>query len=80
MPREVGNKSMTWTIQRPKCDGWYWVRNAATEGWEGDPEPHVVRIYGFTDGQPTVTFPSEEDCSDLAAVDAEWCGPLEVPQ
>jgi hypothetical protein len=24
---------MTWTIQTPTRDGWYWIRNAASEGW-----------------------------------------------
>ena len=62
---------MTWTLQRPIRDGWYWVRNAALEGREGDPEPRVVQIYGFADGEPTVTIPSEENCSDLADIDAE---------
>ena len=70
---------MTWTIKPPTRDGWYWIRNAALEGWEGEPESRVVQVYGFGDGEPTVTIPSEEDCSDLADVNAEWCGPLEVP-
>ncbi len=70
---------MNWTIQKPSRDGWYWIRNAASEGWETMVEPQVVHVYGFADGQPTVTLPSEEMCSDLSDIDAEWAGPLEVP-
>ena len=75
----AGVAMMTWTIQRSKCDGWYWIRNAATEGWEPIAGPHVVQVYGCVDRSPTVTFPSEEHCSDLVDIDAEWFGPLEVP-
>lgn len=69
-----------WTREKPTQDGWYWGRNASLEGWEGVPEPRVVQVYGFSDGEPTVTIPSEENCSDLADVNAEWAGPLEVPR
>ena len=71
---------MTWTIHTPTRDGWYWIRNAASEGWETMVEPQVVYVYGFADGTPTVTLPCEEMCSDLSDVDAEWAGPLEVPR
>jgi len=75
-PRQDGKtqelvKRLTWSIQWPTRDGWYWVRNAVAEGWEAETEPQVVRVYGFSDGLPIVTLPSQEDCSDLAEIDAE---------
>jgi hypothetical protein len=42
--REDRVLTMPRTIQRPKCDGWYWIRNAATEGWEAIAGPHIVQI------------------------------------
>jgi hypothetical protein len=71
---------MTWTIQRPVRDGWYWIRNAASDGWETVAGPHVVQVYGCAVGSPTVMFPSDEMCSDLSEINAEWAGPLEVPR
>jgi len=71
---------MTWTIRRPKSDGWCWIRNTASDGWETIAGPHVVQVYGCADGSPSVTFPSDEICSDLSEIDAEWFGPLEVPR
>jgi hypothetical protein len=52
----VKNCRMNWTIQKPTRDGWYWIRNAASEGWETIVEPQVVHVYGFDDGTPTVSF------------------------
>jgi hypothetical protein len=48
---------MNWTIKKPTREGWYWIRNSAMEGWDPIAEPHVVYVYGFDDGTPTVTLP-----------------------
>ena len=70
---------MNWTIQKPCRDGWYWIRNVASEGWDTVVEPRVVAVYGFEKGEPTVAFPSDEQCTDLREIDAEWAGPVEPP-
>ena len=70
---------MTWTTDKPMREGWYWIRHSAVPGWEPLAEPHIVFVYGFEDGTPTVTLPSEELCSDLSTVTGQWCGPLEPP-
>ena len=79
VPARVEDAGMTWTIQKPIREGWYWIRNSAVEGWQSDAGPCIVYVYGFDDGTPTVTLPSEETCSDLSAVDVEWAEPLEPP-
>lgn len=71
---------LTWTIQRPTRDVWYWIRNVASDGWETIAGLHVVQVYGCAEGSPSVMFPSDELCSDLSEIDAQWAGPLEVPR
>ena len=56
------------------------MRNASLPGWENEEGLCVVNVFRNGDGVLTVTLPSAENCSDLSDVDAEWCGPLEVPR
>lgn len=73
---------MTWTTATPTVDGYYWLRTTG-KLWNGD-LCEVCQVVHF-DTSYGVTFTGREPgifCFEIAREmpDAEWCGPLQVPE
>lgn len=64
---------MTWTTNKPKEPGWYWLR------WQKGQPTHIAVEVSCADGSTDLFVVRQFETIPVNDIDGEWQGPI-VPQ